>query len=136
MAVDDPRRELVDPSPLLTAEDYRRLAIALGAANVALPQIADLLARIERRVSDLQLAQTRPSRDKYISHHDAEEIVAQATRSDRVRKVVERTALEAGGRLLVWALGIAAALVIAGAVGFMLRDCAAHGPPLIAPEHP
>lgn len=136
----DPRRDPTDPPP--PAEDYRELAIALGAANVAMPRIDERLERIERALEQRPPAvagdpyrQLPPQRDRLISQHDAEELVATATKSERVRGIVQRTALEAGGRVLLWAVGIAGALVIAGVVGYVLRDCAARGAPVTAPAH-
>jgi NADPH-dependent ferric siderophore reductase len=148
LPVPDPRRDPTDPPPA-AADDYRELAIALGAANLAMPAIAERLERIERmldvervleELEERAQRQTAPAlptmRERGISQHEAEQLVATATKSERVRAVVQRTALEAGGRVLLWALAIVGSLVIAGVVGFTLRDCATRGAPVTPLTHP
>lgn len=114
---DDPRRDPTDPPP-----------------DDPLTRTANALERIARILEE-RLPEA-PMRDRLISQHDAEAMVATATKSERVRGIVQRTALEAGGRLLLWALGIAGALLIAGVVGYGLRDCATRGAPVTPSAHP
>jgi hypothetical protein len=141
----DPRRDPTDPPP--PEEDYRGLAMALGAANVALPVINERLDRIERLLMERPAralpdpgspyrdtaSELPPHRDRLISQHEAEELIRKETKSARVGEIVKRTALEAGGRVLLWALGIAGALIIAAVVGYTLRDCAVRGAPVTVP---
>lgn len=107
---------------------------------MALPQIAARLEQIElallARVP--QAYEPPPPHEKFTSQHDVEEMVRGATNSVRVREQVKRYSLEQGGRVLLWALTIAASIVIVGAVGYALHDCQAHGAPIAAPPagHP
>jgi hypothetical protein len=139
----DPRRDPTDPPPPAT-DDYRDLAMALGAANLAMPRIDERLDRLERLL--LERARALPEggpyrdaaelpdqRNRMISQHEAEEMIEKRTKSARVGEIVKRTALEAGGRILLWALGIAGAMVIAAVIGFVLHDCAQRGAPVTVP---
>lgn len=119
MPASDPRRDPTEPPP----------------PDEVLPRIAGALERIGRILEE-RLPEA-PMRDRFISQHDAQELLATATatKSDRVREVVSRWSLEQGGKVLLWALAIAGGLLIAGVVGFSLRDCAARGAPVTAPAH-
>jgi len=104
-----------------------------------MPQIADRLERIELALLErpAQPYEPPPAREKFTSQHDVEEIVQAATKSERVREQVKRYSLEQGGRLLLWVLGIAGGILIAGAVGYALHDCQGRGASVSAPgPHP
>ena len=131
----DPRREPFDAP--MTARDWRELAIALGAANLAMPRIDQRLDNIERAIDLLQRPEpppTEPPRERLISHHDAEELVSAATKSERVKEVVRRYGLEQAGRVVFWAVTIVASTLLVGGVGWALHDCLRA--PVTAPSHP